>query len=110
MSQASQQWLNLASSEAADPATRPRLVVEHLKNPDTETIVAPDVPERILPSTVTTVPVTVTNTTSTDWPADMVCPTSGPSLAARRTSPPRNTDRAPIRPGSGTLPGRVLGF
>lgn len=70
-SQTSQQWLNIASSEADDAASRPRLVVEHLTTPDSATIVAPQVPERVLPSTVTKVPVTVTNTTAETWPADM---------------------------------------
>lgn len=65
------QWINLDSSEVGDPSLQPRLVVEHLIKDNTETFDAPSMPVRMAPNDVTTVPVTVANTTTQSWPADL---------------------------------------
>ena len=64
-------WLNLAAAEATDPATRPRLVVESLRTTPAQTFQAPTIGQRFLPNTVTTVPVTITNTSNQEWPSTL---------------------------------------
>jgi RHS repeat-associated protein len=69
--------LDLVPSESTvlDPATltekRPRLVVEHKTTSMLAAIAASKLPQRYVPNTDVTVPVTVTNTTDTDWPSDL---------------------------------------
>ena len=67
-------WASLASSESGQLEQRPRLVVEHLRRSAADTFLAPQLQERYLPGTVTTVPVTVTNTTNAPWPASGTTP------------------------------------
>ncbi|MDF8265736.1 DNRLRE domain-containing protein [Luteipulveratus flavus] len=81
----SQQTINIVNGEAPDRLLHPRLVVEHLEKNDTQTIEADQVPERFVPGTIITTPVTVTNTTSTAWPA-------GLQLSYRWTEPGSGTD------------------
>jgi len=70
-------WLDLVptSSTQLDPQTltetRPRLVVEHMATSTMDTVSAPDLPQRYVPNVDVTVPVTLTNTTDTAWPAGL---------------------------------------
>lgn len=70
-------FIDLVPSESRqqDPATltetRPRLIVEHVATSVMDTISAPDLPQRYVPNTVVSVPVTVTNTTDTPWPTGL---------------------------------------
>lgn len=59
------------NSEGLEPSLRPRLRVEHLVKNDDQVFEAPTMPERFVPGTITRVPVTVTNTTDTAWPAGL---------------------------------------
>lgn len=66
-----QQFLNLVSGESTDSLFRPRLYVEHLVKNDSQTIEAFEVPQRFVPGTITTTPVTVTNTSTSTWPSTL---------------------------------------
>ncbi len=68
---ASTHRVSLLNSEALDPNLRPRLRVEHLVKNDDQVFEAPTMPQRFVPGTITRVPVTVTNTTDTAWPASL---------------------------------------
>ena len=63
----SQQRLAVAAGEFSEPALRPRLVVEYVEKSTAGTYYAPEIPDRVVPNTTLTVPVTVTNTTKSDW-------------------------------------------
>jgi len=66
------QRLEIWSGEyAPEPELRPQLVLEYL-DPDAATFYAPDTPQRMIPNTRYTVPVTVTNTTNRDMPAGLI--------------------------------------
>lgn len=68
---ASTHRVSLLNSEALDPNLRPRLRVEHLVKNDDQVFEAPTMPQRFVPGTITRVPVTVTSTTDTAWPASL---------------------------------------
>jgi RHS repeat-associated protein len=82
---ASQQLLSITNSESPDTLFRPRLWVESLVKNDAETYEANEIPERFVPGTTVTTPVTVTNTSNTTWPA-------GLQLSYRWTEPNSSTD------------------
>jgi RHS repeat-associated protein len=65
----SQQRIAVAAGEFAEPALRPRLLVEYLEKSTTGTYYAPEIPDRVAPNTTLSVPVTITNTTGTPWSA-----------------------------------------
>lgn len=80
-----QQWLRFINGESSDTLLRPRLWVEHLVKNDAEAIEADQFPERFVPGTTVSTPVTVTNTTNTAWPA-------GLQLSYRWTEPGQSAD------------------
>jgi RHS repeat-associated protein len=82
---AGQQLVSITNGESPDTLFRPRLWIEHLAKNDTETYQADEMPERFVPGTTITTPVTVTNTTNQDWPA-------GLQLSYRWTEPGSTTD------------------
>ncbi len=57
------------SKEGAEPALRPKLVVTYLEKTSANTYYAPYTPSRMIPGDQYTVAVTLTNTTTTTWPA-----------------------------------------
>ncbi len=82
---AGQQLVSITNSESPDTLFRPRLWVEHLAKNEAETYQADEMPERFVPGTTITTPVTVTNTTNQTWPA-------GLQLSYRWTEPGDTTD------------------
>lgn len=79
------QYLSIINGESPDTLLRPRLYVEHLVKNDLQTYEADELPERFVPGTTVTTPVTVTNTSNSDWPA-------GLKLSYRWTAPNSTTD------------------
>ncbi|MDW5330745.1 DNRLRE domain-containing protein [Plantactinospora sp. KLBMP9567] len=57
------------SSEAAEPQLRPKLVVTYTTPTTAQTYHAPDTPRELAPASTYTVPVTVSNPTTTTWSA-----------------------------------------
>ncbi len=57
------------SEEGAEPQVRPKLVVTYLEKTAANTYYAPYTPSRMIPGDQYTVAVTLTNTTTTTWPA-----------------------------------------
>jgi len=57
------------SKEGAEPQLRPKLVVTYLEKTTANTYYAPYTPARMIPGDQYTVAVTLTNTTTTTWPA-----------------------------------------
>lgn len=82
---ASQQLLSITNSESPDTLFRPRLWVESLVKNEAQTYEADQIPERSVPGTTITTPVTVTNTSNATWPA-------GLQLSYRWTEPGSTTD------------------
>ena len=82
---AGQQLVSITNGESPDTLFRPRLWIEHLAKNQAETYQADEMPERFVPGTTITTPVTVTNTTSQTWPA-------GLQLSYRWTEPGSTTD------------------
>ncbi|RZT07498.1 YD repeat-containing protein, partial [Kribbella sp. VKM Ac-2569] len=80
-----QQLFSITNGESPDTLFRPRLWIEHLAKNDAETYQADEMPERFVPGTTITTPVTVTNTTNQTWPA-------GLQLSYRWTEPGSATD------------------
>jgi RHS repeat-associated protein len=63
------QRVMLLSQEGAEPLLRPKLVVTYLEKTPANTYYAPYTPSRMIPGDTCTVAVTLTNTTTTTWPA-----------------------------------------
>ncbi|MEU4295011.1 DNRLRE domain-containing protein [Kribbella sp. NPDC026596] len=82
---AGQQLVSITNGESPDTLFRPRLWIEHLAKNQAETYQADQIPERFVPGTTITTPVTVTNTTNQTWP-------SGLQLSYRWTEPGSTTD------------------
>jgi RHS repeat-associated protein len=80
-----QQLVSITNGESPDTLFRPRLWVEHLAKNQAETYQADEMPERFVPGTTITTPVTVTNTTNQTWPANL-------QLSYRWTEPGSSTD------------------
>ena len=66
---AATQRVMLLSGEGAEPLLRPKLVVTYLEKTPEHTYHAPAIPERMTTGDSYTVPVTVTNTTTSTWRA-----------------------------------------
>ncbi|NIK56120.1 DNRLRE domain-containing protein [Kribbella shirazensis] len=82
---AGQQLISVTNGESPDTLFRPRLWIEHLASNAAETYRADEMPERFVPGTTITTPVTVTNTSNQAWPADA-------QLSYRWTEPDSTTD------------------
>ncbi|MFI7068568.1 DNRLRE domain-containing protein, partial [Kribbella sp. NPDC050124] len=67
-----QQLVSITNSESPDSLFRPRLWIEHLAKNDAETYQADQIPERFDPNTTVSTPVTVTNTSNSPWPGDLL--------------------------------------
>ncbi|MFC5268522.1 DNRLRE domain-containing protein [Kribbella qitaiheensis] len=80
-----QQLISITNGESPDKLFQPRLWIEHLAKNEAETYRADEMPERFVPGTTITTPVTVTNTTNQTWPA-------GLQLSYRWTEPGSTTD------------------
>lgn len=108
-----QRWLDMvpAQSTQLDPTTltetRPRLVVEHMTTSTLDTFSAPDLPQRYIPNTNVTVPVTVTNTTETDWDPGLQLSYRWTKVADQTTT--NGTQKADLFPGSNTTRGLKSG-
>ncbi|MGW6196975.1 golvesin C-terminal-like domain-containing protein [Kribbella sp. NPDC055110] len=82
---AGQQLISITNGESPDTLFRPRLWIESLAKNQAETYQADEMPERFVPGTTITTPVTVTNTTNQAWP-------TGLQLSYRWTEPGSPTD------------------
>ncbi|TDD15884.1 DNRLRE domain-containing protein, partial [Kribbella turkmenica] len=80
-----QQLLSITNGESPDSLFKPRLWVESLVKNEAQTYEADEIPERFVPGTTVTTPVTVTNTTNATWP-------TGLQLSYRWTEPGDSTD------------------
>ncbi|HXH80276.1 AHH domain-containing protein [Nocardioides sp.] len=61
----------VAADAGSSAAQRPRLTIEYASRDASAMFSAPEMPERLVPNTTTTVPVRVLNTSTTAWPATM---------------------------------------
>jgi YD repeat-containing protein len=93
----SQQWLAFINGESKS-GLEPRLVVEHLVKNSAQMYEANEIPQRWVPGTTITTPVTVTNTMDFTWPADL-------KLSYRWTAPDSTTEIT----GYGTISPQALG-
>jgi RHS repeat-associated protein len=104
-----QQRLAIGAGELSEAELRPRLIVDYIDKTTAGTYYAPEIPERVRPNTIFTVPVTVTNTTKKAWPAMSVsyrwmAGTEDVSVPALQVDTPVNA----LEPGeSVTVPAKI---